>query len=297
MTTEGNDPSAEAEGFIAAIKKLAFKERKQRDNDWLCDYTATCLRGEALRWFAKLEMEQPEVVENWKLMQNAILTHYPRPTEETGENRDNSNRVPLVPTPAAARSSSSSTRAPSVDSEAQQEQRIRVLNEDGELLGYLGRAGHLLPDYWQGCLDAACDEEDAFRVIVKPCTDGTKLSRIFVSGPDKWLGIQWQESFRSRAAVTLFEEDKDGSLTSRLQPHRWEGEARDGGSYDTYGFIAYEPGNGAGGTTILHVKSKAWTYALRNIKWDLAVRNSQFDDRVMQEVDSLSVQTLELEDC
>lgn len=118
-----------------------------------------------------------------------------------------------------------------------------MLNEDGELLGYLGRAGHLLPDYWQGCLDAACDEEDAFRVIVKPCTDGTKLSRIFVSvsqervdqqassqlvppkGPDKWLGIQWQESFRSRAAVTLFEEDKDGSLTSRLQPHRWEGEA------------------------------------------------------------------------
>lgn len=82
---DGSDPSAEAEGFIAAIKKSAFKERKQRDNDWLCDYTATCLRGEALRWFARLEMEQPEVVENWKLMQNAILTHYPRPTDETGE--------------------------------------------------------------------------------------------------------------------------------------------------------------------------------------------------------------------
>lgn len=84
-------------------------------------------------------------------------------------------------------------------------------------------------------------------------------------------------------------------MTSQLQPHRWEGEARtavweidsdrrivpkwekDKGSYDTFGFIAYEPSHIAGGTTIIHVKSRAQSYALRNIKWDLV--------------------TLELEDC
>ncbi|KAG8896863.1 hypothetical protein FRC00_005161 [Tulasnella sp. 408] len=66
---DGGDPAAEAEDFVVAIKKCAFKERKQRDNDWLCDFAATCFRGEALRWFAKLEMEGPQVVESWKLLQ------------------------------------------------------------------------------------------------------------------------------------------------------------------------------------------------------------------------------------
>ncbi|KIO32906.1 hypothetical protein M407DRAFT_18075 [Tulasnella calospora MUT 4182] len=233
----GSDPPAEAEDFIAAIKKCAFRESRQRDNDWLCDFAATCIR---VRWFAKLEMEDPQVVESWKLLQNAILAHYSR----------------ILYSRIAFRGSG-----------GEGEHRTRVVNEDGECLGYLGRATSLLPDYWEGCLDAACDEANAFRVIAKPGTGDTKLSRIFVLGPDEWLVIKWEKSFRSRAAVALFEETKEGSLTSRLHPHRWVGQTRTtvweigsgrkiipNGPCDTFGFIAYEPTRLAGGITIIYVK-------------------------------------------
>ncbi|KAG9022113.1 hypothetical protein FS837_006748, partial [Tulasnella sp. UAMH 9824] len=130
-----------------------------------------------------------------------------------------------APTSASSRPGSSAREGPSEGSEFQRELRIRVHNEDGQCLGYLGRATSLLPNYWEGYLDAACDEVNAFRVVIKPGTDGTRLSRIFVLGPDKWLGIKWEKSFRSRAAIALFDEAK-GGLTSRLQPHRWMGHAR-----------------------------------------------------------------------
>ncbi|KIO23243.1 hypothetical protein M407DRAFT_110954 [Tulasnella calospora MUT 4182] len=131
-----------------------------------------------------------------------------------------------VRTPTATRPGSSVPGSSSEGSGGEGEHRIRVVNGDGECLGYLGWATSLLPDYWEGCLDAACDEANAFRVIVKPGTGDTKLSRIFVLGPGKWLGIKWEKCFCSRAAVALFEETKEGSLTSRLHPHRWVGQAR-----------------------------------------------------------------------
>ncbi|KAG8999419.1 hypothetical protein FRB90_012081, partial [Tulasnella sp. 427] len=174
------------------------------------------------------------------------------------------------------------------ESEKKEEQRIRVSNEHGECLGYLGPAKRGLPSYWEGFLNASCDEDEAFRVTVHPSTDGTKLARLFVVGHDKWLGIQWEESAHSRAAIALFERTSDGMLTSKLPSHRWDGAARttvwdigaDGsivprwvsnkGYYETFGFIAHEATHLVGGTTIIHVKSKAQSYALRNAKWDLA---------------------------
>lgn len=65
-----------------AIKTRAFEEQKQRDNDWLCDFAATCFRGEALRWFVETEAADSATAENWKLLQSAILKHYHRKAED-----------------------------------------------------------------------------------------------------------------------------------------------------------------------------------------------------------------------
>lgn len=122
------------------------------------------------------------------------MSYYTRELTSTVLRSDTSKTGGLVPTSAAARPDASARRTPSTDSDTGEEQRIRVVNEDGECLGYLGRATSLLPDYWDGCLDAACDEADAFRVMVKPGPDGTKfLSWALISG--------WASNGRSISAL------------------------------------------------------------------------------------------------
>lgn len=85
-----------------------------------------------------------------------------------------------VPTPAAASPQkpitkvSSSTQCPEV------RYRIRAVEDDGEVLGYLGPAANYLPLQYTGCLNAASPKEDAFVLVSEPNPGASNLSRLLV---------------------------------------------------------------------------------------------------------------------
>lgn len=69
----GSD-GAEAEDFVTAVRRRAFAEGRQRDQAWMADYAATCLKGNAVRWFQALDRE---VREDWELLSRALLERWP----------------------------------------------------------------------------------------------------------------------------------------------------------------------------------------------------------------------------
>ncbi|KAG8899095.1 hypothetical protein FRC01_010672, partial [Tulasnella sp. 417] len=85
---------AEAESFIMSVQRIARKEGKSRDNEWIADLVASCLTGEALRWY----VDQDEDTQNdWRRLRKAILQQYPSHTESSS-----SSLQRTIPTPAAA---------------------------------------------------------------------------------------------------------------------------------------------------------------------------------------------------
>ncbi|KAG9029569.1 hypothetical protein FRB95_005198 [Tulasnella sp. JGI-2019a] len=77
--------------FIHNIQRVAFGMGRQRDNDWQADYAATCLTGNAIRWYS--ELEDDNIRYNWTLLRRALSQQFPlpvpaitvAPTEETIE--------------------------------------------------------------------------------------------------------------------------------------------------------------------------------------------------------------------
>lgn len=65
--------AAECEEFIAAILKHAFAQGKQRDDQWMADFAATCLANDAIRWWSLLD---EEVQGSWKLLRRAMILKY-----------------------------------------------------------------------------------------------------------------------------------------------------------------------------------------------------------------------------
>lgn len=62
--------------FIYAIRNKAMQQGKQRDDEWLADYAATCCFGEALHWHLGL----PEDVQcSWKLLLKSLIEKYSVP--------------------------------------------------------------------------------------------------------------------------------------------------------------------------------------------------------------------------
>ncbi|KAG8872326.1 hypothetical protein FRB98_009680, partial [Tulasnella sp. 332] len=59
--------------FIISIRKYARVQGRLRDNDWIADYVACCLDGEALSWHLQLTSE---VAEDWLKLQRALVEHY-----------------------------------------------------------------------------------------------------------------------------------------------------------------------------------------------------------------------------
>ncbi|KAG8911277.1 hypothetical protein FRC01_005802 [Tulasnella sp. 417] len=85
---------AEAESFIMSVQRIARKEGKSRDNEWIADLVASCLTGEALRWY----VDQHEDTQNdWRRLRKAILQRYPSHTESSSSSLQRN-----IPTPAAA---------------------------------------------------------------------------------------------------------------------------------------------------------------------------------------------------
>ncbi|KAG9049008.1 hypothetical protein FS837_011482 [Tulasnella sp. UAMH 9824] len=53
--------------------KLAFAQGKQRDDQWMADFAATCMADDALAWWSAL---REDVQESWKLLRPAMLSKY-----------------------------------------------------------------------------------------------------------------------------------------------------------------------------------------------------------------------------
>ncbi|KAG8930701.1 hypothetical protein FRC00_001010 [Tulasnella sp. 408] len=85
---------AEAESFIMSIQRIARKEGRSRDSEWIVDLVSSCLTGEALRWYVELDEDTQS---DWKRLRKAILRRYPSHTEPPITPLDRT-----VPTPAAA---------------------------------------------------------------------------------------------------------------------------------------------------------------------------------------------------
>lgn len=70
LVFEGNDRT-ECEVFVHAVRNQARAAGKSRDNDWIVDFVAACLLGDALHWYEKLD---PEVQNDWNRLRKAILS-------------------------------------------------------------------------------------------------------------------------------------------------------------------------------------------------------------------------------
>ncbi|KAG9047180.1 hypothetical protein FS837_002872 [Tulasnella sp. UAMH 9824] len=83
LSFRGKD-ATECEEFIAAILKHAFARGKQRDDQWMADFAATCLANDALRWWSGLD---EEVQGSWKLLRRAMFSKY-RPVFHGGSGEE-----------------------------------------------------------------------------------------------------------------------------------------------------------------------------------------------------------------
>ncbi|KAG8894843.1 hypothetical protein FRB99_000952, partial [Tulasnella sp. 403] len=70
--TDTND--SECEEFIEAVRRFAFDQGKQHDNQWIVDLVHKSLAGDALRWHAMLPQE---IQNDWYRLQQALLTQFP----------------------------------------------------------------------------------------------------------------------------------------------------------------------------------------------------------------------------
>lgn len=59
--------------FLQDVLGVAFEKKCMRDDDWIADYTATCLRGDALRWYIRLS---PDVKRSGGKLYLALLDHF-----------------------------------------------------------------------------------------------------------------------------------------------------------------------------------------------------------------------------
>lgn len=104
----------EAEDFIEAIRKLAFREERLHDNVWMANMASAFVRRRAMRWHAGLEAA---VQRDWNLLTTAILNEWPFEEVDDLQAVESESMfvvlissplsplisyVPSIPTPAAA---------------------------------------------------------------------------------------------------------------------------------------------------------------------------------------------------
>lgn len=68
----------ECEAFIREVRKVAFREGKSRDTNWMADFASTCFFGQALRWYEALDLG---VRCDWEDLKLALLEKYPSDME------------------------------------------------------------------------------------------------------------------------------------------------------------------------------------------------------------------------
>ncbi|KAG8992841.1 GTP-binding protein [Tulasnella sp. JGI-2019a] len=72
LTFNGSDTS-DVTLFLQNVKRVAFAQGRQRDDEWLVDYTEISLTGEALRWFHQLDQE---TARSWRALCDAFLLRF-----------------------------------------------------------------------------------------------------------------------------------------------------------------------------------------------------------------------------
>lgn len=63
----------ECEEFVTAVSRLVLSVGRQRDDNWIADFVASCLAHDALRWWDTLD---PSVQQSWKHLRQAMLFKY-----------------------------------------------------------------------------------------------------------------------------------------------------------------------------------------------------------------------------
>ncbi|KAG8979229.1 Ras- protein Rab-1A [Tulasnella sp. JGI-2019a] len=87
ITFDGNG-SEDVTIFLQSVKRVALVQGRQRDDDWIVDYTEASLTGDALRWFSDLD---EGALRSWRTVRNAFLKRFSAPVV----------RLAHVPAPAA----------------------------------------------------------------------------------------------------------------------------------------------------------------------------------------------------
>ncbi len=67
----------ECEHFIAAVRRVALSQGKQRDEAWIADFASSCFVNGALRWYETLS---ENVQHDWRQLRQALLAQYPAET-------------------------------------------------------------------------------------------------------------------------------------------------------------------------------------------------------------------------
>jgi len=63
----------ECEDFVLALKRYAFGQGMDRDDEWVARFAATCIAGDAMRFYETLG---DDVQHSWKLLRKALLERY-----------------------------------------------------------------------------------------------------------------------------------------------------------------------------------------------------------------------------
>lgn len=208
----------EAEKFVRAVRDKAVDEGKQKDNEWIVTYASSCLAGEALRWYTYLGSDTQE---NWKKLQQALLTQHPR--DGIG-----GPALSFVPTPPAA---SSLAPAPKVTRRG----RMRISNSSGSAPQYLSK---VLPS--NNRVASTSSVADALELEWSTSSDGVQtlsIPRSQIPGYDL-LGLKWssndpsqQKNYLGFCVVdSLTNSTSISSFSGRLFTDTWKISAKDGRS-------------------------------------------------------------------
>ncbi|KAG9022830.1 hypothetical protein FS837_006126, partial [Tulasnella sp. UAMH 9824] len=84
--------ATECEEFITAIVKHTFAQGKQRDDQWVADFAATCMAYDATRWWSALD---EEVQGSWRLLRRAMISRY-RPMFNGGSGEEAEEFIRVV---------------------------------------------------------------------------------------------------------------------------------------------------------------------------------------------------------
>ncbi|KAG8888375.1 hypothetical protein FRB98_007770 [Tulasnella sp. 332] len=156
--------------FLQSVKRVAFAQGRQRDQEWQVDYVETCLSDKALLWYITLEQKTRS---DFHSLRVAMIEHFAIPTD-----------IPPAPAPAAALIPSAATPAASAfpapisspQTIKKQRGRITVVRNDGRAPGYCGPERNNEARKGWGC-DRTSSSSEALVVELCQSSDSFKASR------------------------------------------------------------------------------------------------------------------------